>query len=640
MNTSRENLFEADLLHLRDNLYTAIASGEAHRTREGFTIFQTLIAEMLKHHHVLESRLIEPHPLGRTQVSGIYGWEWGEILRSLYDLESASSRSLERRTRRDFIDFLFRIVSNSAQQGSILAVKDVLDVIVSVWSAASQGVGNWIDGESQYLLLRLTEVSAYALHDDRDSDIVSQFDQMTVRAFIQAAKTSIDVGDDESAMSVLAYLDDTYIGATESVRSANYAKLTAIGQVALSGWILHKYDPEQPTSHHDILRNWLQSKLAARDDLWNIGREVHSPEAEAIFGWTWWETPPERGRMSGGFLQLSTYLTIATMLVAPQGIRIPDSTTIDDDDLGMAQRFQRLTAEFLDGKWPKLEALYDRASIESLNGRVSAVIQADLLRVAQELAQTPISRDRVQEFVKYADELFSQHDRGLLSFLPEAVLDDEPPAMGHNRLESKSIFIPGSSTKTLKSVAESLVRSMTSGEDERVIDILRGRDPAATVGAQDVSSVVNAWADQQAQPETLLVVTNSWLALESLDSADPGTWDNGTKHHLTVGGVRIHRVFDSNPPFVAAFDTVKGIQHRRGTPPTELETDQLVSAGRLLVGVSELTTDQISELMERNGEMTEIELRQRVVVRMLECVAITIGDTEKLVTWVLPDDAF
>ena len=331
---------------------------------------------------------------------------------------------------------------------------------------------------------------------------------------------------------------------------------------------------------------------------------------------------------------------MATILVAPHGIHIPDSTTIDDDDLGMAQRLQRLMAELLDGKWPKLETLYDRASIESLSGRVTAIIQADSLRLAQQLAQTPMSPDRVQEFVDHADRLFSEYDRGLLSFLPGKVLDDAPPAMGHNRLESKSIFIAGSSTTTLKSVAESLVRSMTSGEDERVIDLLRDRDPAATLGAQDVSSVVNAWTDQQAQPGTLLVVTNSWLALESLDSADPGTWDDGPKRHLTEGGVRIYRVFDSNPPFVAAFDTVEGIQHRRGTPAVELETDQLVSAGKLLVGVSELTTDQISDLKERHGEMTEIDLRQRVVVRMLECFAITIGDTEKLVTWALPDDAF
>jgi hypothetical protein len=276
--------FEAEVNILRDNIHEAISSGASGRTRQGLEIIQAAVRRAIQICEKVSDATVQSLNELVTNVS--YGQEWDLLVRSMYDLISASSDTLSARVKHEIHDLLFRLLQDFCEIEELPAVQSCLNFVIADWLASLASPGSNGTQDQGYILLRLSEVAEFALPSSGRPPF--QECAMSLRdTFIKCAKAAVDCGAAEAATHAVTFLRQTFEFEFGDDLRRVFQQSREVGLLVLLAWIFFRKDNQFSASELDRTVGEIESAIP-QSNMWELARHTKETEDQSTLGWSWW----------------------------------------------------------------------------------------------------------------------------------------------------------------------------------------------------------------------------------------------------------------------------------------------------------------------------------------------------------------
>jgi hypothetical protein len=298
--------------------------------------------------------------------------------------------------------------------------------------------------------------------------------------------------------------------------------------------------------------------------------------------------------------------------------------------------------QFLEGRIERVRELEPRSDeeFEHMRDQMQQRLDEEELERERQLASTALSISKVARFVgAIRSELLSQRRESLTVLLETAAAVgqvDHIESFGLDTLVPRWYFAETDVYAEPEEFAGQVVLSLLRGEQETVLRTVlpelssRSELPLASVH-EVVEQSVLAHGDHK-----LVVVTNSYQAVDML-IAGAGQVDGELVG--SVAGAPVIRTYDDREPYIALLDPMGAPWVARAPAVPTLPSDELLEDVSVIVGVSELSEDEMDEIVEKEPRtaMEEARLRSRVRVRVQELFGVHLEGPDRVMAWRLPE---
>lgn len=622
--------FEASLAALRDNVVMAIERREMGVVQDGLDVYQHLIETVLDEQLGLQaatSTAAGPNlPLGR---------EWDQILRDLHGVIDSVSASTSRLLWVDVLSWVRQVAVACAERGVLNALGMILTLFESAWSQELAAPSADTTARQDALLLRLSEFGSFYLHLDRsDQELVRGADVIYTRTFLRVVKSAIESGDPEAARVAIKY----FLHGSTSPGSA-LGPVTGAGLIALYAWILYRFDHGDQDESFKAVCSQIANAFERDKSFFPMLRA--SDELENELGIHWWELN-ERGPMSGGVIQIGTYMSLALILVAGPRLTWQPIDPASDSDVDVARRLMTVIDSIEKGGFAGARAALGVPDnhFDSLKTHLSEVVQQGDAILEESYARIPVDPHRVEKFrAAVRQKLAEQRKHSLAAALltrPAELLEPADTNFGLDTLIPRWYFAETRVFAEPERLADEIVRGLVRGEEDRILELAVADLSSATEATFDsLLSDLEAAADGVSSP---VVVTNSYEANALLTGRPVDTPESSTP--FSAGPVL--RVYDDRSAYVALLSPAGTPNVHLLPPTTRVEGDEVLGDLGVVVGVSELPPEEMEDIVGRvqRTRIDEARLRGSLRVRLLEHLEISMSPDARPVIWRLPESAW
>lgn len=622
--------FEASLAALRDNVVMAIERREMGVVQDGLDVYQHLIETVLDEQLGLQaatSTAAGPNlPLGR---------EWDQILRDLHGVIDSVSASTSRLLWVDVLSWVRQVAVACAERGVLNALGMILTLFESAWSQELAAPSADTTARQDALLLRLSEFGSFYLHLGRsDQELVRGADVIYTRTFLRVVKSAIESGDPEAARVAIKY----FLHGSTSPGSA-LGPVTGAGLIALYAWILYRFDHGDQDESFKAVCSQIANAFERDESFFPTLRA--SDELENELGIHWWELN-ERGPMSGGVIQIGTYMSLALILVAGPRLTWQPIDPASDSDVDVARRLMTVIDSIEKGGFAGARAALGVPDnhFDSLKTHLSEVVQQGDAILEESYARIPVDPHRVEKFrAAVRQKLAEQRKHSLAAALftrPAELLEPADTNFGLDTLIPRWYFAETRVFAEPERLADEIVRGLVRGEEDRILELAVADLSSATEATFDsLLSDLEAAADGVSSP---VVVTNSYEANALLTGRPVDTPESSTP--FSAGPVL--RVYDDRSAYVALLSPAGTPNVHLLPPTTRVEGDEVLGDLGVIVGVSELRPEEMEDIVgrEQRTRIDEARLRGSLRVRLLEHLEISMSPDARPVIWRLPESAW
>lgn len=622
--------FEASLAALRDNVVMAIERREMGVVQDGLEVYQHLIETILDEQLGLQaatSTAAGPNlPLGR---------EWDQILRDLHGVIDSVSASTSRLLWFDVLSWVRQVAVACAERGVLNALGMILTLFESAWSQELAAPSADTTARQDALLLRLSEFGSLYLHLGRsDQEVVRGADVIYTRTFLRVVKSAIESGDPEAARVAIKY----FLHGSTSPGSA-LGPVAGAGLLALYAWILYRFDHGDQDESFKAVCSQIANSFDREESFFPTLRA--SDELENELGIHWWELN-ERGPMSGGVIQIGTYMSLALILVAGPRLTWQPIDPASDSDVDVARRLMTVIDSIEKGGFAGARAALGVPDnhFDSLKTHLGEVVQQGDAILEESYARIPVDPHRVEKFrAAVRQKLAEQRKHSLAGALltpPAELLEPADTNFGLDTLVPRWYFAETRVFAEPERLADEIVRGLVRGEEDRILELAVADLSSATEATLDsLLSDLEAAADGVSSP---VVVTNSYEANALLTGRPVDTPESSTP--FSAGPVL--RVYDDRSAYVALLSPAGTPNVHLLPPTTRVEGDEVLGDLGVIVGVSELPPEEMEDIVgrEQRTRIDEARLRGSLRVRLLEHLEISMSPDARPVIWRLPESAW
>jgi hypothetical protein len=638
----------------------AIERREMGVVQDGLDVYQHLIETILDEQLGLQAATATAVgtrlPLGR---------EWDQILRDLHGVIDSVSASTSRLLWVDVLSWVRRMAIACAERGVLNALGTILTLFESAWSQELAAPGADTTARQDALLLRLSEFGSFYLRLGRvDQEIVRGADVIHTRTFLRVVKHAIELGDPEAARVAIKY----FLHGSTSPRS-ELDPVTGAGLLALYAWVLYRFDHGDQDESFKTICSQIARAFERKETFIPMLRA--SEQLENELGLHWWESN-ERGPMSGGVIQIGTYMALALMLVAGPRLKRQSIDPSSEEDVDAARRLMTVIDSWEKGSFAKARAALgvQHTHFDALKRHLTSVVEQGDAVLEETYSRLPLDPARVTAFRRAVKAKLTEAREGSLTsalLVPLTATELErdergnvlrpgeskgkpatehtaeavpaEPNFGLDTLIPRWYFAETRVFAEPESLADELVGRLKRGEEERILDFAAAdlaNAPEITLEAV-ASALANAIV--AAGVTSPVVVTNSYQAHALLvgrpaDMADP------LPTPFTAGPVV--RVDDDRRPYLSLLSAGRSPVVHLLAPAPEIEGDEVLEDLAVVVGVSEVPPAEMDEIVTRS-ERTRIDeavLRGSLRIRLLEHLLITMAEDSPPAIWTLPEDTW
>ena len=368
-----------------------------------------------------------------------------------------------------------------------------------------------------------------------------------------------------------------------------------------------------------------------------------------LFGWTWWETGLWENRR-GGVLTFESTITETFARALMEG-QTPPPMTAPETSRDLRHRVEQLKEQI-----ERLQEAPDPLRSSMQTDHRAGPVLSQLTQLVTEmqraedrdLAALPLLESKIDVFASGAMAAWSssRHLRKLGSTArwdPEHPRSAEPTGFGINRLVPKDYFVeqPGVFADPAE-LGRELGDAVGRGEDELIVEVLRGSLTSRTVSLDQIAIAVMASArdlsSQGCDPSVLVV--NSWDILEALgpvtdrNSRLPVA-DVEDSVRLKDSSVLVLLRYVGTGSFCVVADLAQAFEVTSKDPVVERPDDRVEDT--LLVGVERIDLGRARELVDadpafRRAHGSEMSVEDAVLdvqksahVRILEWISVEAG---------------
>jgi len=631
--TSRR--FELEIAHAGSRLATAIRDQDQYTCKEGLELFAGLAWDAIQYRQRLLTDTIDPRMSGGPSL---YGDEWRMLLGELGTIQESASTCRDPRTRNQVVNFFLSLGTRFMRDGQYPAAKDVTSLLGWVWSDMDAKIGEWQAGDLDYFLLRLRETANYTIPKLGGTELYEVHANSLCSVFARLARISISRTHTENARDAVETLAEAREYATASGYQTVFKSSQDATLLAILGWLLLNIQ----NGDNDLtgLAETLMTYLEPRN-LWGTLITASDENFQYALGVTWWEMDGKAVRgMASGVIEIDSYIRIAALLTAARrrdGLSLPESTTDEDGDRAWMLSESLKTLDVTNH--PHFQALMPTdAQRAGLLAELQTVIDRRDRRRDEVLAAAQLDGSLVQRFHEAVERRFDESTSVLDLMFGVTHVTDLSPTFGFNRLENKSWFVEGHVSADPDSLAQSFVTGVRHGEDRAIVEVIRQVAPSGAVPIEGLRQPLESWCRAHADLVGLVVITNSWRARESLMG---NQYDSTPEARLVVEladmRVAVYQAFDPDPPYLAVFATPSGVQASLALL-SEPGPHEVIHVGRLLSSVRRPTEQEETDWAA--DETTSLDIRKRVVVKVLEGLEVTLRDSSHVALWLLPEDTY
>lgn len=625
--------FESSLAALRDNVVMAIERREMGVVQDGLDVYQHLIETILDEQLTLQAATATgagPNlPLGR---------EWEQILRDLHGVVDSVSASTSRLLWVDVLSWVRRVAAACAERGVLNALGMILTLFESAWSQELAVPSADSTARQDALLLRLSEFGSFYLHLGRfDQEVVRGADVIYTRTFLRVVKSAIEAGDPEAARVAIKYL---LHGSTSP--GSNLGPVTGAGLLALYAWVLYRFDHGNQDESFKTVCSQIANAFE-RDEAF-VPMLRASDELENELGIHWWELN-ERGPMSGGVIQIGTYMALALMLVAGPRLTWQPIDPSSDEDVDAARRLMTVIDSWEKGSFAGARATLGvpENHFDRLKEHLSNVVDQGDALLEESYARLPVDPDRVEAFrIAVHEKLAEARNESLTKALltaPDSTAEPVQTNFGLDTLIPRWYFAETRVFAEPERLADDLVRGLVRGEEDRILDVV-----ITDLSGSSETTFDSLAADLEAaiaggSVSSPVVVTNSYQAHSILTGRPMGITETSPEP-FAAGPVL--RVYDDRASYVALLSPAGVPTVRLLTPATRVDGDEADEELAVIVGVSELPPDEMNDIVgrEERSRIDEARLRGSLRIRLLEHLEITMDPDRPASIWTLPESSW
>lgn len=623
-----QSAFESSLAAVRDNIVMAVERREMGVVEDGLAVYKRLIEKYLDEQIRLRASTESP-------VSVPLSREWERLIRDLYGIIDSVSASTSRILWVDTLSWVKSVADACAERGVLNALASVLGLFEAAWHQELASPGQDSTSRQDAFLMRLSGFGMVRrLRGGKNVDAEYAIEVVYTRTFLHIIKESIESGDAELATVSIEYFLHGSKGPTDEV-----AIVADAGLIMIYAWILYRFDHDDRPERFDVVLGEISSAFRRTRAFYPILRTADSLENE--LGVHWWEMRG-RGPMTGGVIQIDSYISLAVILVGGFHLLSEQLDATSDEDVSLARRLLDVIESVEKGGFAKaLSAVHVTAdSFTRLRMELTSLIQANDLTEEQSYALLPLDPERLAAFRNaVAEMLIHERTDSLAAALrtdPSTPVELPEANFGLDSLMPRWYFAETRVAAEPVRLAEDLVRGLGRGEEDRILDFAIGAlSDAAETRLEDLSAAVDEAVSGMGALAVL--VTNSYQA-HSLLAGHSMEIPTDTAMSLT-GDRRVVRVYDDRDPFVALLSPLGLPTVHILTPAPETFGDEQLVDGRVIVGVSELTNDEMDRIVaeKERTPLEEARLRGCVRVRLLERFEVSMDESRTPPCWRLPE---
>ncbi|GAB4084021.1 hypothetical protein GCM10028784_06510 [Myceligenerans cantabricum] len=610
----------------------AIERREAGVVQDGLDVYKNVIEAILDEQlrlGVAAGNETSPNlPLGR---------EWEQVLRDLHGVVDSVAASSSRLLWIDVISWVRRVAETCADRAVLNALGHILSLVESAWIQEISTPSRDATARQDALLLRLSEFGNFYLSLRKDESDSRGAGVIYTRTFLQIIKHAIESGDTDAASVAIEYF---LYGSTSARGPIN--PVTGAGLLALYAWILYRFDRGEQDDSFKAVCNQITQAFKGSEAFVPLLRA--SDDLESELGLHWWELHG-RGPVRGGSIQIGTYMLLALMLIGGARLIWEQLDPTSEDDIDVARRLMAVIDSFKGGSFAGAQAalaLPDN-QFERLKEHLVGIVQQSDVIVEENNSQLPVEPDRVSAFrTALREKLSTERENSLtVALLTPGDLSAEPtkPNFGLDTLIPRWYFAKTRVFADPANLADDLVDGLVRGEQDRILDRALGDlSGAAETTLDGLANELEA-AISAAQSSSPIVVTNSYQAHALLTGRPAGVTDQ-SPHPVTAALVK--RVYDDRPAYVALLSP-QGLPTVHLRPlATNIDGDEPLEDLHVIVGVSELSQQEMDEIVgrEERTRVDEARLRGSLRIRLLEHLEVVMAPDVHPMIWTLPDPSW
>lgn len=611
----------------------AIERHEMGVVQDGLDVYQHMIETILDEQLALQAATATgdgPNlPLGR---------EWEQIVRDLHGVVDSVCASTSRLLWVDVLSWIRRVAVACAEREVLNALGMILTLFESAWSQELAAPRTDTTARQDALLLRLSEFGSFYLHLGRsDHEGVRGADVIYTRTFLRVVKSAIESGDPEAAQVAIKYF---LHGSTSP--GSNLGPVTGAGLLALYAWVLYRFDHGNQDESFRTVCSQIANAFERGEAFVLMLRA--SDELENELGIHWWELN-ERGPMSGGVIQIGTYMTLALMLVAGPRLTWQPIDPSSDEEVDAARRLMTVIDSWEKGSFAGARATLDvpEDHFDRLKEHLSNVVDQGDALLEESYARLPVAPNRVTAFrtavhEKLAEARKSSLTNALLT-APDSTAEPVQTNFGLDTLIPRWYFAETRVLAEPERLADDLVRGLVRGEEDRILDLVMTDLAGASATTLDSLAADLVAAIAAGSVSDPVVVTNSYQA-HSILTGRPTGLNETSSEPFTVAPVL--RVYDDRPSYVALLSPA-GVPTVQLLPPAaRVAGDEADEELGVIVGVSELPPDEMNDIVGRKqrSRIDEARLRGSLRIRLLEHLEITMDPGRSASIWTLPESSW
>jgi len=645
-----QDVLRAALGELRDQTASALREARLSDLEDGLKLYEELMLAALQQFEDLRE-LVQTPPISWR---GGYGREMDWLVEDAATLVAVAVQSSSPEAISIALGLPFELLVEGVRRRMSGLVKTALDLYARCWRE-----GLALPPESivwkrarHSILLQIENAGDYYIAPLRRTDVEAAdgYAAFLFSTLAELARTVLDAARPEDLSAVLRTIREVFAPA-ENRRAQrrlpwsagpghDIRTLKSMLVLGLNAYVLMLFDLQRidVVTARDLIAR--VGALGADRPGWDDYIAAYA-QGDSVFSWYFWETALRAER--GGVIQFDHYLTLAFVLLLARGfvgLRVAPSGAPEDTRFYVERVIEGLRTiterePYLQlGPFPSAQVVQEKA--EQLFEELQRAVQ-------DQVALLALSQERLTQFVDAVRAEWHAQSQQHPQLRARA---DEPPngddsaylLFGFNNLVPKDYFAETHVFADPKDLAAEYIRALVRGEKEYWLRQVGAAARSLVTPTERFRDVVKEQLRAQRSagfvPE--IVVFRDWRLMDELreDPMDVTRSPDST----TLDGARVTLSFEDVEfsCIVADFAAVGELRYERMV--ARRTGDQVIEAGRLLVGVESIDTALAESLFERNprlattGDETGVELpeaihrlRQRVVVRLLERISVVLS---------------
>lgn len=486
-------VFAEDMSALQDSVLAAVRDHQIARVERGYFYY---------HQTIHEARA----STGTTHL-GLKDPRWFE--RQIAEIDDAAARSTDR-TAFVAIGDAERMAYDAVKTQDLPWLRLSLTRLQRIWSVLLTSDRAHAVHARENVLVSMQNLAEFAVpYSFAGPEEFAYASRHLIWAFTAIAKTAIDVGDAATAQRVLGYMGGLYDLSERDVSESRGVEI-AVGQAALLAWVLRAADRRDRSAPPVPVRlDWFPRRHYPPDAILVLrAYESHRDEAP----WRFWESEgalPFQTHVSkfGGYFRRAVLL-----LAADQKLRLRASTVVADDRYLLEET--RSARDEVQSHWEANSD--DWSGLESVVATLTQLIDALDDRRRRDLASTPFSSTRVQDFHDAIIETMGSAPR-LATFLGVTPVVGQPDDLDGGLLGQilkgipREFFVESDVIASPSHLGHQIGAAVLRGQDFGVLRVLLGDQKPTQVTSDVLLRDLRALAEALRDP---VVVYNGQSEVE------------------------------------------------------------------------------------------------------------------------------